>query len=168
VEFCRPQGWRGKAFKLENTYESLTVFEILKEPFTGQVFPGYERINHKFAHLETIFKASKNDWKAAIESVKGVYLITDKSNNKRYVGSAYGDSGIWSRWACLPDYATSPISRQTRRARPSSASSQVMEKCDFWVPRATNPEVTLFLPQKDVDIYLRYVLGSSQSPAQVS
>ena len=33
-----------------------------------------------------------------MENVKGVYLITDISNGKRYVGSAYGGEGIWSRW----------------------------------------------------------------------
>ena len=27
-------------------------------------------------------------------------MITDKSNGKRYVGSAFGDSGIWARWNC--------------------------------------------------------------------
>jgi hypothetical protein len=32
--------------------------------------------------------------------VKGVYLIVDKKNGKMYVGSAYGDLGIWSRWSC--------------------------------------------------------------------
>ena len=47
-----------------------------------------------------IVRNGKQDWKAALENVKGVYLITDKSNGKRYVGSAYGGSGIWSRWAC--------------------------------------------------------------------
>ena len=25
-------------------------------------------------------------------------MIVDKFNGKKYVGSAYGDSGIWSRW----------------------------------------------------------------------
>jgi hypothetical protein len=30
-----------------------------------------------------------------LENVKGVYLIVDKSNGKMYVGSAYGDTGIW-------------------------------------------------------------------------
>jgi hypothetical protein len=34
-----------------------------------------------------------------LENVKGVYLISDKSSGKKYVGSAYGDFGIWSRWA---------------------------------------------------------------------
>ena len=31
--------------------------------------------------------------------MKGVYVITDKSNGKQYVGSAYGQRGIWSRWS---------------------------------------------------------------------
>ena len=30
--------------------------------------------------------------------MKGVYLIADKNNGKKYVGSAYGEYGIWSRW----------------------------------------------------------------------
>ena len=61
---------------------------------------GYENINHDFRSIENIIRTNKPDWKAALTSIKGVYLITDKSNGKRYVGSAYGDSGIWSRWAC--------------------------------------------------------------------
>ncbi|WP_141770140.1 GIY-YIG nuclease family protein [Bacillus massilinigeriensis] len=38
------------------------------------------------------------DWKTALENVKGVYVIFDKKTGKKYVGSAYGESGIWSRW----------------------------------------------------------------------
>ena len=49
--------------------------------------------------LENIIGIQKPDWKGALESVKGIYLITDTNNGKRYVGSAYGDNGIWSRWA---------------------------------------------------------------------
>ena len=33
-------------------------------------------------------------------AVKGVYLIMDTSNGRSYVGSAYGDAGIWSRLCC--------------------------------------------------------------------
>lgn len=33
-----------------------------------------------------------------MESVKGVYLITDTNTHRRYIGAAYGDQGIWSRW----------------------------------------------------------------------
>ena len=41
---------------------------------------------------------SRPDWKAALASVKGIYLISDIKTGKRYIGSAYGDQGIWSRW----------------------------------------------------------------------
>jgi hypothetical protein len=27
-------------------------------------------------------------------------VIFDKSNGRKYVGSAYGEGGIWARWAC--------------------------------------------------------------------
>jgi hypothetical protein len=77
----------------------MTVSEVLKEPYSGAVFPGYENINHDFSKLKPIFKNQKSDWKGALKNIKGVYVIFDKSNGKKYIGSAYGDSGIWSRWS---------------------------------------------------------------------
>lgn len=90
---------RAKSRRLENYLSEFEVSEIFKEEYSGQVFCGYERINHDFHLLESIFLSAKQDWKAALENVKGVYLITDKSNGKKYIGSAYGGAGIWSRWA---------------------------------------------------------------------
>jgi len=29
---------------------------------------------------------------------KGIYLISDTNTGKLYVGSAYGEDGIWGRW----------------------------------------------------------------------
>lgn len=98
IRFKRPG--RAKAVKLEKYYNKLILSEILKGCYTEEEFCGYENINHNFRSIENIIKTNKPDWKAALTSIKGVYLITDKSNGKRYVGSAYGDSGIWSRWAC--------------------------------------------------------------------
>ena len=83
---------------LENHYEEFTVSEVLLEPYSGQRFPGYEDIDISFGELEALVQNSRPDWKAPLEKVKGVYLITDTRTGKRYVGSAYGDEGIWSRW----------------------------------------------------------------------
>jgi hypothetical protein len=74
------------------------VQEILREPYSGRSFPGYENIDVAFDELETLVRNSRSDWKAALESVKGIYLITDGHSGRRYVGSAYGEQGIWSRW----------------------------------------------------------------------
>ncbi|PZQ10790.1 MAG: hypothetical protein DI565_19630 [Ancylobacter novellus] len=49
--------------------------------------------------LETIVRIERLDWKTALQNVKGVYLIVDKSSGKKYVGSAYNGVGIWSRWS---------------------------------------------------------------------
>ena len=38
--------------------------------------------------------------KTALQNIKGVYLIVDNTNGKKYVGSAYGRSGLWGRWSC--------------------------------------------------------------------
>lgn len=91
---------RGRAFYLESYLQEFTVTEILPQVYSGEKFPGFENISHDFGALEGIFQAKRSDWKAALESVKGIYVITDTSNGKHYVGSAHGDSGIWSRWAC--------------------------------------------------------------------
>ncbi len=91
---------RGRAFYLENHIDEMMVSEILKKPYSGEIFPGYENINHDFNILAPIFKNENSDWKAALSNIKGVYVVTDKSNGRKYVGSAYGESGIWSRWSC--------------------------------------------------------------------
>ncbi len=82
--------------KFENHYDKFQVLEILREPYSGMVFPGYENIDIPFTELETVIE--KPDWKLALENMKGIYMITDTSTGKRYIGSAYGDWGIWSRW----------------------------------------------------------------------
>jgi hypothetical protein len=84
--------------KFENHYADLNVQEILREPYSGRSFPGFENIDLSFDELETLVRNSRPDWKAALESVKGIYLISDIKTGKRYVGSAYGERGIWSRW----------------------------------------------------------------------
>lgn len=38
------------------------------------------------------------EWKQALSGVYGVYLITDLSNGQLYVGSAYGEDGVYGRW----------------------------------------------------------------------
>jgi hypothetical protein len=89
---------RATRVKFENHYDILEVQEILREAYSGRSFPGFESIDLSFEGLETVVRNSRPDWKAALASVKGIYLISDVTTGKRYVGSAHGDQGIWSRW----------------------------------------------------------------------
>lgn len=79
-------------------YPNFEVKEILPESYTGRSFPGFEEIDLSFEELEALIRNDRLDWKTALENIKGIYLLTDTKTNKRYVGSAYGDCGIWSRW----------------------------------------------------------------------
>lgn len=97
IKFKRPS--RSRSLRLENYYNQMEVFEILQDVYSGEAFPGYENIHLKFTALETIIHTQRKDWKAALQSVKGVYLIYDQSDDKKYVGSAYGSTGLWSRWS---------------------------------------------------------------------
>ena len=93
--------YRGRTTRtnFENHYDGLAVQEILREPYSGRQFPGYDDIDLSLEGLETLVKNDRPDWKVALENVKGIYLISDTKTGKRYVGSAYGDQRIWSRWA---------------------------------------------------------------------
>jgi hypothetical protein len=51
-----------------------------------------------FAELKEIVNNQYNDWEKMLASTKGVYLISDTKTGKLYVGSAYGEKGIWGRW----------------------------------------------------------------------
>ena len=59
--------------------------------------PG-DGINITLAELEVIYSQERPDWRGALQYVKGVYVINDRGSGKSYVGSAYGDTGVWARW----------------------------------------------------------------------
>lgn len=84
--------------RMESVLPTVTVSSILEEPFAGDPFPGHDRINHSLADLQAVVSQARADWRVPLESMKGVYVIHDSETGQRYVGSAYGDTGIWQRW----------------------------------------------------------------------
>lgn len=61
-------------------------------------FTDYTDFILSFSELKEIVNNQYADWKKMLSVVKGVYLINDTSTGKLYVGSAYGEDGIWGRW----------------------------------------------------------------------
>lgn len=99
-----PYRGRQTRARLERHYDGLEVQEILREPYGGRTFPGFDNIDLSFEELEALIRNDREDWKAALESIRGIYIITDTKVGRRYVGSAYGEQGVWSR---LRDYVQS-------------------------------------------------------------
>ena len=84
----------------KNVCDELLVNQILPAAFDGYDFPGYDEVRLTWEQLEIIIKQHKKDWMAALQNQKAVYLITDRSNGKLYVGSATSDNGmLLQRWA---------------------------------------------------------------------
>src|SRR5690606_3087621 len=61
-------------------------------------FKDYSDFILNFDELREIITNQYRDWKKMLSVTKGIYLISDTKTGKLYVGSAYGESGIWGRW----------------------------------------------------------------------
>ena len=74
------------------------IYELAPSTKLGH-FPGDQNVSLKHNELQQIILNDEPSWKQALENVKGIYVITDTSNGKLYIGSASGnDHGIWQRW----------------------------------------------------------------------
>jgi len=89
---------RATVFRPSHIYENSKISGIYEYRFKGEPFVSFEDINHNFSAIEIIIKNILPDWKVALSSVSGVYLLSDQKTGKHYVGSAYGSNGIWGRW----------------------------------------------------------------------
>ena len=80
----------------ESVINDCDVSQILPDTFDNDIFPGYDKVNVSWDELRRVIE--KDNWKTALQNQKGVYLMTDISNGKKYVGSAYGANMILGRW----------------------------------------------------------------------
>ena len=61
-------------------------------------FTSYNDVLLSFKELKNLIDTDNVEWRDKLKVVNGIYGIADQSNGKLYVGSAYGDEGIWGRW----------------------------------------------------------------------
>lgn len=80
----------------ESVIDYCEVSQILPDTFDNDIFPGYDKVSISWDAMCRVIE--KDSWKTALQNQKGVYLITDISNGKKYVGSAYGENMILGRW----------------------------------------------------------------------
>lgn len=82
----------------KNVLDKLEVIEIRNpnKTLVDDGFPGYKNVSINYDELKR--KLKLDEWRDALSRRKGVYLITDKTTGKLYVGSAYGENGILGRW----------------------------------------------------------------------
>lgn len=101
VGFARP----GRASYLlgESFGEQMTVHELRPERMHLEEFPGFKKVDLEWPDLEIIIRQNATSWRTALSNVAGVYLVSDPTDGKLYVGSATGEGGIWARWCQYVD-----------------------------------------------------------------
>lgn len=93
VEWSNPRRWHRRA----TGAASLPVLEIADRDKVP--FPGFDQVLLTFDELVQMVSDDRYaDWRAALSEVQGIYLITDSSNGKQYVGKAAGAEQILQRW----------------------------------------------------------------------
>ena len=87
---------------LKKVFDKLEIVELLHDTVTLEEFPGFENVDITYSKLKNIIDSEDDSWKSALSNMQGIYLISDVSNGKLYVGAAYGKDAFWQRWT---DYA---------------------------------------------------------------
>jgi len=93
VEWDTPRVWHRRT-------ASAARMPVLEIADRDQVpFPGFDKVLLTFHELgEMVSDRRYADWQVALSQVQGIYLITDSSNGRQYVGKADGAERLLQRW----------------------------------------------------------------------
>lgn len=100
IQYKKHQGDKQAKIRI-NLIEILDVVQILEQPYikVNRPFKGYDSICLPFSELKLIIESNVDNWRELLSNVNCIYVITDLSNGKLYVGSTYNWRGIWGRWS---------------------------------------------------------------------
>jgi hypothetical protein len=95
IDWVVPRGWY-------NTYGKVLDKEIIKIlPYNFvEEFPGLMKIRLSAQELKTIIENPQTHlkWYESLTRLQAVYLIMDKETGNQYIGTTYGQNGLWQRW----------------------------------------------------------------------
>ncbi len=95
IDWIVPRGWY-------NTYGKVIDKEVIKILPNNYVkdFPGLMNIRLNFEELKKIIKnpESHSNWFNSLTRLQAIYLILDKKKGYQYIGTTYGENGLWQRW----------------------------------------------------------------------
>jgi len=75
------------------------IYELAPDSKLG-AFPGYQNVLLRHEEMQRIVTNAEPSWRNALSNIKAVYVITDTSDGRLYVGSASGETdGLWQRWS---------------------------------------------------------------------
>jgi hypothetical protein len=115
------------------------VIEMLPPNYV-MAFPGYYKFMLSYDQLSKMVNNpdSNREWERMLASVSGVYIILDQRSGRQYVGSAYGNGGIWARWR---SYARSPSGGNVLLKKLLAKNPDRYRQFQFSILRVLEPDV---------------------------
>lgn len=93
VDWTSPRSW----YRWGSSAAKLPILEIADRDAVA--FPGFDRVLLRWHELQDLIADPRYaDWRAALAEVQGIYLITDSSTGRHYVGKADGGERLIGRW----------------------------------------------------------------------
>jgi hypothetical protein len=98
--------WGPAALSWHQKLKNKPIVEIASAGRKLEPFSDFLEFSLSYQELHDLFgnEDAHRDWKIPLSNVAGVYLILAQKTGDLYIGSAYGETGIWGRWK---DYAKS-------------------------------------------------------------
>ncbi len=94
VDWTSPRSW----YRWGPSAAKLPVLEIADRDAVA--FPGFGRVLLRWDEIQDLIADPRYaEWRAALSEVQGIYLITDSSTGKHYVGKADGGERLIGRWS---------------------------------------------------------------------
>ncbi len=116
------------------------IVELLPPNYVME-FPGYYKVMLSYAQLSSMVSHpdSNREWERMLSSVSGIYILLDRHSGLQYVGSAYGNGGIWARWR---NYVRSPSGGNVRLKKLLAANPDRYRQFQFSILRVLEPDAT--------------------------
>jgi hypothetical protein len=73
---------------LITSVDDFELLEILRERYTVAPAAAFDNLKIRFDLLKSVINREDKSWEASLSIVKGVYMISDLSNGKQFIGSA--------------------------------------------------------------------------------
>ena len=117
IQWASPRAWWVNGTTAQK-YPVLEVVEAEPEPF-----PGFDHLVVDFDRLQAVVSDPRYAaWRTALSSVIGIYLITDLSDGRQYVGKADGNDTLLQRWTAYAANGHGGNVELKKRERPTPDS----------------------------------------------
>jgi hypothetical protein len=95
IDWVVPRGW----YNTFGEVKSKPVLKLLPDNFVKN-FPGLMSVKLNFPELKTIIEnpESNDEWYNSLTRLQAIYLILNKKTGLQYIGTTYGENGLWQRW----------------------------------------------------------------------